>query len=102
MKIEVDEALIDHLAFLSGLTLSTGERTVLRVQLHRIFGYMARIDEMDSRESEDIRDQSPAPLREDLPGNPLPRDEILDLAPASDRGFLQMPRIRGPGSGKPR
>ena len=95
MAIEVNEALISHIARLSRLGLSPAEKAQMRSHFEKILEYVKALDALDLS----AVDPSFFPLetanvfRADESGSSLPVDEALRNAPRSGDGFFIVPRI---------
>lgn len=92
MPIEID---VDHVARLARLALSTDERERLRSQLAVILEHAARVGEVATDDVPPTGTAIPRSnvYRPDEPHAPLPQEEILANAPASEDGRFRVPRI---------
>ncbi len=90
----IDLAEIEHLALLSRLELSEGEKTGFLGDLNRMIGYFQQLQELDTEGVPEM--QRPVALvnvmREDVPGEMFTQAQVLELAPESQDGFIRVPR----------
>ena len=99
--MEIDEALVRHVAQLARLELTDDEVAAMAPQLARIFEHVdqvAQLDLGDDPESLDPATQAPITvddLRSDEPGPTLDPKDILRNAPTHDGAFLVVPRFLG-------
>ena len=92
MPVEID---VDHVARLARLALTDEERERFRAQLGVILEAAERVREVAA---EDVPPTSHAVprsnvFREDVPHDPLSRDEALAGAPEVEDGRFKVPRI---------
>ena len=91
---------VDHLALLSRLSLTEGEKATFTAQLNKIVAAVDKINALDLAGVEPTTFAVPLKnvFREDVPRPSLPRDEALAAAPArSVEGFL-VPRVIDEGA----
>lgn len=99
--VEIDEALVRHVAQLARIELTPEEVSFMAPQLARIFEHVDLVAQLDLGPDADRLDpatQAPlslADLRKDEPGEPLDAAAILRNAPAHDGAFLVVPRFLG-------
>ena len=99
--MEIDEALVRHVAQLARIELTPEEVGFMAPQLARIFEHVDLVAQLDLGPDADRLDpatQAPlrlADLRNDVPGEPLDAAAILRNAPAHDGAFLVVPRFLG-------
>ena len=96
--MSIDETIINHLETLARIELTAAERKRLIVQLDRIVGYVAQLQQIDTDDARQTRATGPPfsdrpTLRGDEPGPCSDRDIILDEAPDTKRGLFRVPRI---------
>lgn len=93
MKISREE--IEHIAVLARLSLSEEEKKVFGPQLSSILGYMEKLNELDTSDTEPTSHVLPLSdvMREDIPIDSLPREEALKNAPAHTDKFYRVPKI---------
>ncbi|WP_261663377.1 Asp-tRNA(Asn)/Glu-tRNA(Gln) amidotransferase subunit GatC [Deinococcus sp. Marseille-Q6407] len=85
---------LQHLAFLARLELKPQEEEAIKEELNDLLGYFQQLQAVDTGGVEPL--QRPLPLsgelRADEPGMTLSQAEVLALAPASEQGFVRLPR----------
>jgi aspartyl-tRNA(Asn)/glutamyl-tRNA(Gln) amidotransferase subunit C len=82
-----------HVAKLARLELSDSEIEPMRVDLEKIIGYMAQLDELDTSAvppTAQVAVQA-APLREDVVQPSLPNEKALAEAPRHAEGSFAVP-----------
>ena len=87
-----------HLAALSRLDLSADEVDRFTDQLGDILAFARQIDSVDTTSVADAGsapEPSASPLRDDVPGSSLDREQTLASAPSADRahGLFKVPRV---------
>jgi aspartyl-tRNA(Asn)/glutamyl-tRNA(Gln) amidotransferase subunit C len=94
-RIQPEE--VREIATLARLRLDPAEVERMAHELDAILGYIDTVMNLDTGDAEPMTHAVPfdCPLREDVPGEPLPVDEALANAPRRDGGFFQVPRIIG-------
>lgn len=92
--VELDDATMEHLQRLARLELEPEEVQSVREDLRSLLAYVDQLQEVDVTDLEPaIRPVPPKDTRRsDVPAEPLPRSEALRLAPASQDGFVRVPR----------
>jgi aspartyl-tRNA(Asn)/glutamyl-tRNA(Gln) amidotransferase subunit C len=99
--MEIDEALVRHVAQLARLELSADEVQAMAPQLARIFEHVDQVAQLDlgpDAAALDPATQAPISvddLRADEPGDTLDPAALLRNAPAHDGAFLVVPRFHG-------
>src|SRR5688572_19175643 len=96
-RIQPEE--VREIATLARLRLDPAEVERMTHELDAILGYIDTVMNLDTGDAEPMTHAVPfdCPLRDDLPGEPLPVDEALANAPRREGGFFQVPRIIGGG-----
>jgi aspartyl-tRNA(Asn)/glutamyl-tRNA(Gln) amidotransferase subunit C len=96
-RIQPEE--VREIATLARLRLDPAEVERMAHELDAILGYIDTVMNLDAGDAEPMTHAVPfdCPLREDVPGQPLPVDEALANAPHREGGFFQVPRIIGGG-----
>jgi aspartyl-tRNA(Asn)/glutamyl-tRNA(Gln) amidotransferase subunit C len=86
---------VEHVARLARLALTDAEIERMREQLNGILAYIAKLDELDTRDVEPTSHAVPLVnvMRDDEAGRCLPRDEALANAPDRAGEFFRVPRI---------
>lgn len=96
MKVmKIDETMVEKVAMLSRLELSSSEKEQMTEQLNDILEYA---DELNELETEDIEPTAHAlPIknvfREDKVGESLARKDALKNAPQKEAGSFKVPQI---------
>ncbi len=93
--MRLDPAIVDHVARLARLELSSDERDRFRRQLTNILEYCATLNELDT---ESVVPTSHVVsvtnvFRDDVPAASLPREAVLAAAPEHQDGFFKVPPI---------
>lgn len=93
MNISKDE--IGHIAVLARLSLSDEEKEIFGPQLSSILGYMEKLNELDTTDTEPTSHVLPLNnvMRDDVPGASLSREDALRNAPARTEKFYRVPKI---------
>ena len=97
MAERITRAEVEHVARLARLALTDAEIDALTEELGAILDHAAQVSALDIA---DVPPTShPLPLvnvlRADAVRASLPRDEVLDAAPAAEDGRFRVPRILG-------
>jgi len=91
------ENVIKDLQKLCRFELSQREEKVLKERLETIVSHMESLEALDTKNTPPcIRVQQDSPkegLRDDIPGNDLPKKFFLDNAPQSIGGMVQVPVV---------
>lgn len=86
-----DAAKIARLAMLE---FDDEEIKTVAAQMERIVAFARTVAEADAcGEEEADADETGNVWREDAPGKPFPRDELLAAAPSAADGFFTVPRV---------
>ena len=95
--MEVNDALISHLAKLARLSPTPAQSEHLREDLNKILGMVAKLDELDLATVQPLRyvTGQENDLRPDKVGDHLDREQALNNAPDADHdgGFFRVPRV---------
>ena len=93
MSVSLDE--VRHLAALSEINLNDDELTSLTTDIDNIVDYINQLDELDTDNVEPT-----FPLtglhniwREDTIEPQLPREKLLELAPAAENNQVKVPKV---------
>jgi len=92
------EADVERIAALARLELTSDEVPRFAEQLTAILAYADQVQQVDTSAVDLAAHPSSAPAwRDDVPAPSLPRDVVLDQAPAADRaaGLFKVPRVLG-------
>ena len=86
---------IEHLAQLARLSVSDNEKTLFASQIDSILSYMDKLNELDTGNVEPTSHVISLSniVREDLPKDPLEREEALMNAPDRTDKFYRVPKI---------
>jgi aspartyl-tRNA(Asn)/glutamyl-tRNA(Gln) amidotransferase subunit C len=97
MPERISTADVAHVASLARLALSEEELAEFTDQLAAVLAHAADIEALDIADVEPTAHPLPLStvLRDDVPGDCLPRDEVLAAAPAVDGDRFSVPRILG-------
>lgn len=95
MAQRITEDEVRHAARLARLELSEDDVNRFTRQLADVLDYMAQIESLDVDNVEPMAHplEMPNVLRDDAPAQPLPREDALRNAPASDGTFFQVPKV---------
>lgn len=88
---------VRHVARLARLALSEEELARFGPQLESILGYIDKLNEVDTSDVEPMAHALPVHnvLREDVAGEPLPLEKVLQNAPEIDGPFFKVPKVIG-------
>ena len=92
-RISLDE--VKHVAHLARLEITEEEAEVFTKQLDAIIGYAEQLNELDTANIEPtshVLDMKNV-MREDLPQEGIPREEVLKNAPDHEDGQIKVPSI---------
>lgn len=97
--METNDKLIDHLCFLSRISLSTDEKKSLKDDLAKILAYVETVKKVDVTGIEPLVHSGGEAVaagifRDDKPErNSLPSDKALQNAPKCRGNFFEVPRV---------
>jgi aspartyl-tRNA(Asn)/glutamyl-tRNA(Gln) amidotransferase subunit C len=93
MKLSREE--VEHIAELARLALTEEEKVLYQEQLSAILDYFGRLQELDTEAIPPTASILPlsSVMREDEPGPPSPREDILANAPAAEDGCFEVPAV---------
>lgn len=93
--MEVCRKEVEKIAKLAKLHLLEEEKDKFRGHLNQILDYVEKLDELDTEDVEPTSyvQHSGDVMREDRVGESLPRREALRNAPATDGGFIRVPKV---------
>lgn len=93
MPISPEDVL--KVARLAHLELGPADADRLSRQLGAILGYVAQLDELDTSGLSADLDLYRSPLlpRDDVPAPSLPREQVLEQAPATEAGHFRVPPV---------
>ncbi len=86
---------VEHVATLARLALTPQEVDLMAAELGKILTYIDTMRELDVSDVEPTAHAVDlvCPLRPDEPADSLPRDLVLQEAPAVEDGLLKVPKI---------
>lgn len=93
MSVSLDEAR--HLAALSEINLNDDELTSLTTDIDNIVDYINQLDELDTDNVEPTFQLTGLHniWREDTIEPQLPREKLLELAPAAENNQVKVPKV---------
>lgn len=93
MKLSREQ--VEHIAQLGRLALTEEEASLYQEQLSAILEYFERLQELDTEAIPPTASALPlrSVMREDEPGPPSPREDILANAPAAEEGCFEVPAV---------
>lgn len=93
MSVSLDE--VRHLAALSEINLTDDELTSLTTDIDNIVNYINQLDELDTEGVEPTFQLTGLQnvWREDEIQPQLPREELLNLAPAAEDNQVKVPKV---------
>ena len=93
--MEVNDALVRHVARLARLELTDAEVAAMAPQLSRILAHVEAVKDVDTsgRDAAAVDAVAQASLRDDRPVDGLSRGEALRNAPAHDEVFFLVPKV---------
>jgi len=93
--MSIDLAIVDHVARLARLELSSEERQRFTEQLASILDYCATLNQLDTEHVEPTSHVLAMTnvFRGDAPGASLAREAVLAAAPEHEDGFFKVPPI---------
>ena len=90
----IDRETVLKVAYLARLKLTEEEVELFSKQLADILEFVNQMNEVDTQGvSPFVLDYGETPLREDIPGQTLPKEEIEKNAPQFENGYFVVPRI---------
>ena len=93
--MEVNSALIDHLAHLSRLEFSAEEKEAMRGDMEKMIGFVEKLNEIDTKDVVPLRHMSEAMnvYRADELKGSISREEALQNATLKDDTFFKVPKV---------
>jgi aspartyl-tRNA(Asn)/glutamyl-tRNA(Gln) amidotransferase subunit C len=94
-KIELNDELIDKLAYLSRLEYAADAKQGIKKDLDRILGFIAKLDELDTSKVEPLifmTDEKNV-LRADEAVTTISQKEALKNAPQKDSDYFKAPKV---------
>lgn len=93
---------VDHVASLARLGLTVEEKETLREQLSSILGHIEILNQLDTDAISPTAQviEVDNVMRDDAVSPSLAQDQVTELAPRSEQGFIAVPAVLGgPGEG---
>lgn len=97
----LDEQAVRHIAKLARLSLTDAQVSEYRGQLAGVLDYVKTLDKLQLDGVEPLTHVGEATnaFRTDVPGEQLPNNVLMQLAPASMPPFVRIPKVIGDGGG---
>lgn len=94
-ELRITKEEIEHIALLARLHLSEEEKELFGLQLSSILDYMEKLNELDTKDIEPTSHVLPLNnvMRDDIPGQSIPRNDALKNAPEHTDKFYRVPKI---------
>lgn len=95
MSVPDTQNLVKYVSHLARMELDPGELEKLSRQLESILGFIAKLNEVDTKEVVPTSHILPISnvLRDDLPRQSLPPQKALENAPSSQEQCFSVPKI---------
>ena len=86
---------VDHISQLAAIELSDEEKKMFQSQLENILSYIDQLNEVhtDNLSNKENVISNLSSLRSDDVGDSLPHELVIQNAPLSKNGFIQVPKI---------
>lgn len=93
--MEINDALLDHIANLSKLSFEGPEKEAIRQDLERMINFVDKLSELDTAGVEPLifMSQEVNRLRNDIPENTVSHEEALRNAPKKDSDYFRIPKV---------
>jgi aspartyl-tRNA(Asn)/glutamyl-tRNA(Gln) amidotransferase subunit C len=93
--MEVNEALIDHIAHLSKLSFEGPQKEAIRQDLQRMIAFVDKLSELDTTGIEPLIFMSNEVnrLRDDKPEQNVSHQDALRNAPKKDSDYFRIPKV---------
>ncbi|MBM3916187.1 MAG: Asp-tRNA(Asn)/Glu-tRNA(Gln) amidotransferase subunit GatC [Sphingomonadales bacterium] len=93
--MEINEALIDHLAHLSKLSFEGAQKDAIRQDLERMIAFVDKLSELDTTGVEPLifMSEEVNRLREDVVHQDITHEEALRNAPKKDSDYFRIPKV---------
>jgi aspartyl-tRNA(Asn)/glutamyl-tRNA(Gln) amidotransferase subunit C len=93
--MEINDALLDHIANLSKLSFEGPEKEAIRQDLERMINFVDKLSELDTAGVEPLifMSQEVNRLRNDMPENTVSHEEALRNAPKKDSDYFRIPKV---------
>lgn len=93
--MEINEALLDHIANLSKLSFEGSEKEAIRQDLQRMIAFVDKLSELDTTGVEPLIFMSNEVnrLRDDSTEQSISHEEALRNAPKKDSDYFRIPKV---------
>ncbi|MDP4596370.1 MAG: Asp-tRNA(Asn)/Glu-tRNA(Gln) amidotransferase subunit GatC [Crocinitomicaceae bacterium] len=93
--MEINEALLDHIANLSKLSFEGSEKEAIRQDLQRMIAFVDKLSELDTTGVEPLIFMSNEVnrLRDDNTEQSVSHEEALRNAPKKDSDYFRIPKV---------
>lgn len=93
--MEIDKNTFQKIVNLSKIKIDENKLEVMLSDFNKIMSYVDKVRELDtsSVSEEDVFEWSENKVRPDVIGKSLSRDEISELAPKFENGYIVVPRV---------
>jgi aspartyl-tRNA(Asn)/glutamyl-tRNA(Gln) amidotransferase subunit C len=93
--MEINEALLDHIANLSKLSFEGSEKEAIRQDLQRMIAFVDKLSELDTTGVEPLIFMSHEVnrLRDDITEQSVSHEEALRNAPKKDSDYFRIPKV---------
>lgn len=93
--MEINEALIDHLANLAKLSFEGAQKDAIRQDLERMIAFVDKLSELDTTGVEPLifMSEEVNRLREDIVHQDITHEEALRNAPKKDSDYFRIPKV---------
>ena len=93
--MEINEALLDHIANLSKLSFEGSEKEAIRQDLQRMIAFVDKLSELDTTGVEPLIFMSNEVnrLRDDITEQSVSHEEALRNAPIKDSDYFRIPKV---------
>ncbi|MEN9994396.1 MAG: hypothetical protein RL762_1053 [Bacteroidota bacterium] len=93
--MEINEALLDHIANLSKLSFEGSEKEAIRQDLQRMIAFVDKLSELDTTGVEPLIFMSKEVnrLRDDITEQSVSHEEALRNAPKKDSDYFRIPKV---------
>ena len=93
--MEINEALLDHIANLSKLSFEGSEKEAIRQDLQRMIAFVDKLSELDTTGVEPLIFMSNEVnrFRDDITEQSVSHEEALRNAPKKDSDYFRIPKV---------
>lgn len=93
--MEVNKALVEHIAHLSRLHFEEKEKSAIEKDLQKMISFVEKLSEIDTTGIEPLQHMGNAfnVLRDDEIKGSISREDALQNAPVSDGAFFKVPKV---------